>query len=423
MFARILFRVPTRSRLLISNRTYAPRGSRGNRTIFPNLSGATKQTRLLDNIDDIFDDPENTNNQEVDFLELKKLRSNVQQDVLHDEQKIKQIMIKKKYFKGKKGINFLTWSEKEQIRKLYENEPDTWPIERLAESFPVSFENVVKVAKAKWYPGDVSRIQKHDKGVKENWAKFKRNELDGELDPEFAEHLKKFSHREFDNTVDNVTLKAIEANKFQFPKPKSSEFSSIITSCKGYKQSQPQLTDGEKGVAVVDPKNRNDKTLSRNLPKDTYCVGPIANRRLYQFDDISKVKSLKKPNKPEPVVVSMNPFQKPIDSDSKSTESNQEEEDGVIVLRQDDFITQEPKASKNIERSKDTKQIQRFESGRMAVQEILTPLEETEIVHDRINIPREVYKKGSVYQLKDCFYHSDGELLYRVPGMMAKKRE
>jgi len=428
MFARILCRVSTRSRLLISNRTYA-RGNRGNRLDVPNgprtgRAGVRKQSRMLDNIDDFFDDPEDFHSQEVDIVELKDIRRNLAHEVLYDEQKIKQKMIQKKYFNGAKGINFLTWCEKEQIRQLYEKDSETLPIERLAESFPVSIENVVKVVKAKWYPSDAKRIQKHDQAVKENWHKFKRNKLEQELDPEFVVHLKKFSHREFDNTIDNVSLKAIEANKFQFPKPTSTEFSSFITGCKGYKNTQPQLTDGEKSVAVAEPKSTPDKDMcmSTGLPEDTYRLGPIYNKKHVQFDDISKLKSFPKSAKPKSTGgESMNPFQRPIDSDFESTGTKREEQDGVIVLRQEEFFAEKPKNTRNIERTEKTKPIQRYESGKMAVDEILTPLEETEIVHDRINIPLNVYKKGAVYQLKDCFYHSDGELLFRVPGIMPKK--
>lgn len=47
-------------------------------------------------------------------------------------------IVGRKYFKPEKGINLLTWSEKEQIRYLHDSDQDTWTVEKLAESFPAS---------------------------------------------------------------------------------------------------------------------------------------------------------------------------------------------------------------------------------------------------------------------------------------------
>ena len=34
----------------------------------------------------------------------------------------------------------------------------------------------------------------------------------------------------------------------------------------------------------------------------------------------------------------------------------------------------------------------------------------------KLEIPLDIYKKGATYQLNDCFYDSNGEFLYRIPG-------
>lgn len=39
------------------------------------------------------------------------------------------------------------------------------------------------------------------------------------------------------------------------------------------------------------------------------------------------------------------------------------------------------------------------------------------IYPERIQIPRDKFKEGYTYKLNDCYYHSDGSFLYRVPGM------
>ncbi|XP_065349382.1 uncharacterized protein LOC135945552 [Cloeon dipterum] len=35
----------------------------------------------------------------------------------------------------------------------------------------------------------------------------------------------------------------------------------------------------------------------------------------------------------------------------------------------------------------------------------------------KIEIPKHKFKEGATYRIKDCYYHSDGIFLYRVPGM------
>lgn len=52
--------------------------------------------------------------------------------------------IGRKYFKPHRTPNFLTWSEKEQIRFLSSSDPGTWTPEKLALSFPATVD-VIKV--------------------------------------------------------------------------------------------------------------------------------------------------------------------------------------------------------------------------------------------------------------------------------------
>lgn len=35
-----------------------------------------------------------------------------------------------------------------------------------------------------------------------------------------------------------------------------------------------------------------------------------------------------------------------------------------------------------------------------------------------IRIPKQVWKEGYMYRVKDCFYDDSGEFLYRVPGLV-----
>ncbi|XP_059487757.1 putative neugrin-like protein DDB_G0288135 [Neocloeon triangulifer] len=43
--------------------------------------------------------------------------------------------------------------------------------------------------------------------------------------------------------------------------------------------------------------------------------------------------------------------------------------------------------------------------------------EEVHSYEETIVIPKHKFKEGATYRVKDCYYHSDGTFLYRVPGM------
>lgn len=68
----------------------------------------------------------------------------VREEIKH-QRRVKFKIIEKKYFKRAQDLNLLTWDAKEQMRYLHNEYPDEWTVDRLAESFPVSFEGVIKV--------------------------------------------------------------------------------------------------------------------------------------------------------------------------------------------------------------------------------------------------------------------------------------
>lgn len=48
--------------------------------------------------------------------------------------------IERKHFKPEQESNLMTWAAKEQLRYLYKEYPNEWPVERLAKAFPISVE-------------------------------------------------------------------------------------------------------------------------------------------------------------------------------------------------------------------------------------------------------------------------------------------
>ena len=54
-------------------------------------------------------------------------------------------MIKSKYYAEKKEKSLLTWSMIQQMRNLYQMDPNYWTAERFSRHFPVSSKNAMVI--------------------------------------------------------------------------------------------------------------------------------------------------------------------------------------------------------------------------------------------------------------------------------------
>lgn len=390
--------------LLQQTRTY-PRGSRFGLPVRQAEPGIARQREMLDNFQDYLNDPEGIGDQEADFTKLHKMYDDFERDSTFNDDKIRQSIIKQKYFK-EKHVNFLTWTEKDQMRSLHAKDPDTYTIEHLSNSFPATPDIVAKVITAKWYPNDVKRVEKHDEAVKRSWEAFRKNEID-DLSPELVKHLKRFSDRKIHNTADSISLKAITANQFQFPKPKRTEFASIITSCKPKpKESETKAIEEAKQPAAPAIGESMSLSAAPANDKDSFMLSEIKDRKLYKFEDIVRKKKLKAAQPKEEEPVSMSPFQ---NDDSFATITLTTEDVDVDVLKAQD-VAPSPKPNEPVQKYQ--------ESIGSVHQQRRQPMAIANTVQERIKIPKELRKKNATYQFKDCFYDSRGSLMYRVPGLM-----
>lgn len=336
-----------------------------------NNPGIDRRLRGLGSNKSDIPDPEQFEESESDFHNIHEMHKVYEKETDEYREKMKHWIVKNKYFK-KKQLNFLTWAEKEQIRYLFEQDPEEWGFEKLAESFPADVETISKIIKSKWYPQDNSRISKHDFAVKTNWNLYKTNKIE-DLDLQLREHLKKFAHRSF---AENVQPK-IEP-KLIMPEPPGNEFSSIITSCKKYTPKELEAGDEIKQIEdstsneVFVPKKFKDKrpVTFKQLKGETTIDG--------QDENLIVLNSLNNPGGT-----------------------------GVVI-----------KSDLNVEMVK----VKKFDSVAVArsTESNLKPPMSSE-VKEFIKIPKNLKKNGATYQLEDCFYDDDGEFLYRVPGMTGRK--
>ena len=94
-------------------------------------------------------------------------------EAVYNKRLMKKI-IERKHFKAPQEVNLLTWDAKEQMRYLHQEFPDVWTVDKLAQSFPVSREGVIKILQSNsWQPKSLKELLKHDNAVHTNWKNMK----------------------------------------------------------------------------------------------------------------------------------------------------------------------------------------------------------------------------------------------------------
>lgn len=315
---------------------------------------------------------------EADFSDTRDTYEQYRQETKSEGENLRHKIVRDKYFNEKK-LSFLTWAEMEQIRKLHVDDPEEWNLQKLSESFPADEMTIKKIVKRKWQPKDSKRIDKYDEIVRSNWKSFINGEID--LDPMFSKHLMKFSQRNLNikNNYDNILKK-------ELPKPKRTEFLSIITSCKNYKEEPKQISSSQ---TLKIPSNLEDESKIEDFESERPKRSErIVSRKLYTF---------------------------------KQSTTNTE----VSVGREAEVIFDNPSGTgikKQIESNEKKASVNPFDTSKYKNDEI--QLDQRDLkelsrpsIREHIDIPLHLFKEGATYRLDDCYYDDDGELLYRVPGM------
>ncbi|XP_053697850.1 uncharacterized protein LOC128744697 [Sabethes cyaneus] len=311
--------------------------------------------------------------EEADFSQIHQSHKQYEQEVEQHRERLQSWIVGNKYFKTKQ-LNFLTWSEKEQIRYLRNFDSEEWTIDKLVESFPADKYTIVKILKAKWIPRDASRVQRHDEAVRENWELFKSGRIKN-IDDRFAEHLGKFVNRNFQEvTKPKTAAKRLYEIR---PLPEDGEFSKIITSCKKYSKASEEASEiPQIGNQVMEP---TIPEIPFKAPKtDVFLMGEITDRA------------------PKTLAQMKRELGQPVGS-----ESTQESQEPASCSVGENVILNVKKYDSDMVS---------FDQDKRAATDI----------KEFIQIPKKLYKKGATYQLDDCFYDDDGEFLYRVPGMTGR---
>lgn len=313
--------------------------------------------------------------EETDFSQVHKSHKQYEQEAQHYRERLQSWIVGNKYFKTKQ-LNFLTWSEKEQIRYLHNFDPEEWSIDKLVESFPADRYTVVKIIKAKWIPRDAGRVQRHDEAVRENWELFKSERIKN-IDDGYAEHLKKFVHRNFQE-VQKPKVEHKRLYEIRQHTQEGGEFSQIITSCKKYANASDHMDVKRIGEEETASEHDIPQIPVKAPNQDMFVMKDISDRHPKTLRQVKREQGISSP-----------PVENSDDSDVSSLTSSR---DCLIDVK------------------KYESELVSFDASNTSKPDI----------REHIQIPRKLYKKGATYQLDDCFYDDDGEFLYRVPGMMGQ---
>lgn len=376
------------------------------------LAGLRSHYRIFGDVKDLEKDPEQ--GVEADFSKLHLSHREHEKEMQLKREQNKYYVIRHKYFRTERQPNFLTWAEKEQIRHLHKTEPDEWPSERLAQSFPAVEEVIIKIINSKWTPANMKRIQKHDESVKRNWELFKSNQIRN-LDPQIRNHLQKFSNRNFDNIQNAYVQTNNDQTEFQFPKPKHQEFLHMITSCnrkntineKKDNTHESTIEGNREQVQLSLPSAENEQKLPKNKRYEYMTYDDLMMNKIDKSTTVNDEEAHLSVSLLEDSVVKTGPAVKTkIDQVHKET----------IYRSKDDEVIDLTVSDARLRTVQQNKVIGKYETKKVSLAKMVEnkPMP----FKSKVVIPERLRKPGSVYKLYDCFYDDRGEFLYRVPGLM-----
>lgn len=356
-------------------------------------AGISKQMKILDSGATTSryqpnDDDYDYSQLESDFQNVDATHRLYERDHTKYQERVKHMTVRRKYFRTVPQPNFLTWSEKEQIRHLNRTDPVEWSADKLAECFPADALTIAKILRATWQPRTDTRVRKHDESVRLAWERFtiEDREVVDQMHPQLREHLTKFSNR---NIVTRSERPVVVEKRILIGKEKkTSEFEDIISSsCGGQKYVKSDESSTPQLAAVQDRMRRAPST-----DDDSFFLGKIDRSKPLMFKELAMTSETSM-NRSEPL---HNPFQDPDELRPKAA-----------------AVFAEPAA--------ETGPIQKYLSTEVQSTEAdLKKLSMAPIL-DQITIPKRLYREGATYKINDCYYDDDGEFLYRVPGMSGHK--
>ncbi|XP_011313780.1 uncharacterized protein [Fopius arisanus] len=449
-----------RSAILVTLRGYHARGRpRGER--FRKKQSVMSEKQLYPDVDnyeepdeDNFDDVEQN---ESDFTGADRTYKEYMSEKYHEKEKLKVRIIARKYFKSD-DPNFITWSEKMQIKSLHEKDPVEWSPERLSESFPALPDTIRRILRAKWLPRNVNIVLKYDQKVIDNWSRFRSGNI--AVSPKLEAHLKNFKGRKIEaSDLETIAEQFVKTTPV-FPEPDATLFSSIVRDtieAPKVPEGIYRISDGKPQQTCYENSNHDTKkrmTFDRFMDKTLARLASVDNLSQEEQSLVDEYKKRKDENVLADCDISNSKSQVRNFEKSKRLIPFNDKEGRIIENRDNKEQVDGDIESSSIDESKKIKvrgtnfsesQLEEKNEG-MAVGEVKSQekmihvhvpqlnvendslatgivewkkkeVSGTENYPRFIKIPKNKAHKKITFRVEDRYYDCDGELLYRVPGL------
>lgn len=449
--------------------------------LFGRNPGADSQIEALQLTEKDLSDPNVLEDMEKQFWSVDKVLDDVEREEHIQKELLEIYQVQRKQFKGKKYPNMLLWDEKQEIKALHSQDPEKWTVMRLAFSYPASPSVIKKVLEsADWKLRTQEDIENHDRRVRKNWKALENGTLDVPSE-DLKKPLKTFSNRSKlaqNTSYSQVALpKKNEYNPTKDILKDGGVFGGIY---KSYKLTQKNTTEDiqtkeetsiDKGLKslhyppsetfIIPGSVQNVQTRTKSiLPLDEMkkrVLQNASNDNLSHDEQNFIQDEIKKHAAENSYDLLRDPIRGNVNSTSEMRKAHTNYQENKI---QDHL----PKSMK-IEIDNDLHMVEEIDSSHKAQNEVLktahkfvdvsrlsraqhkqdqeilasfktAKLTRTDLdnktltlaVKDylsqssesyplQIVIPKELWKKGALYRIKDRFYTDDGEFLYRVPGL------
>ncbi|XP_015127927.1 uncharacterized protein LOC107048960 [Diachasma alloeum] len=197
--------------------------------------------------EDDFDDVEKD---ESDFMRANQTYTEYMREKYQEKEKLKMRIVGRKYFKSD-DPNFLTWTEKMEIKSLHAKDPVEWSPERLSESFPALPDTIRRIIRANWQPNNAKVVIKYDEKVIDNWNKFRSGNI--AVSPKLEAHLQQFKGRKIEAADLKTIAEKFVRQKPVFPEPKATLFSSLVRDYVEPPKAEekiPRISDGKERARI-----------------------------------------------------------------------------------------------------------------------------------------------------------------------------
>lgn len=329
-----------------------------------------------------------------------------------ERKKVRNAIIRRKYFKVQPETNLLTWAAKEQIHYLHNLDPTEWTAERIAECFPVSVQGAKKLLKSRFTVASPQRIAEHDRGVALKWKALKTGRGDEQVSP-VTKQLYLDGKLCEDHAYGNKTLpvpqqgehsKALELSDLS---PKPGEYSKLIATYMNIKSPKKQP-----------PSEKEARTSHRQEYDDVY------------MEDIASATTLAKAGR-RGVHVQIDEYkaatrghsgggnldvQTRAATDSSTPELSLPTDDKLegenSALTFDSLDSSAGQYAENFDIVKASEHRRSDATPRQGSAAIAND----EVMQRQIEIPSRFKSKNfALYRVGKCYYDNDGEILYKVP--------